>query len=93
MNFLDVLNEAAYEARPTVRGTPVFKDMEEGLNNGILDSLDYIMVIMFIAVIYGIPDELCKELKPTTVKEIHDFVEQNKSRSPESIEQVREWLK
>lgn len=93
MNFLDILNEAAYEARPTYRGTPIFKSMDERLNNGILDSLDYIMVLMFISVIYGIPDEVAKEAKPLTVKDIYDFVQANKTKEPSTMEDVVRSLK
>jgi hypothetical protein len=58
-----------------------------------VDSLDGLMMVMYICVIYDIDDEVGKDFTPTTPQELFEFVEQHKKRDPASIEEAKEMIK
>jgi hypothetical protein len=43
--------------------------------------------------IYGIDDEIAKELHPETVQEMLDLINLHKKRDPESVEWAMEFIK
>jgi hypothetical protein len=41
------------------------------------------MIGVYMAEIYGIPDEIAKEMQPTTVQEYLDFINLHKTKEPQ----------
>jgi acyl carrier protein len=93
MNFLDLLNMVAREARPAHHSLSPMTDMETPFTETELDSLDGLMIVMYMSIIYGIEDDLVKEFHPETPQILFDFLEQHKTQEPESIEQAKELIK
>lgn len=93
MNFIDLSNAVARVARPTHHEFVPLTSMDEKLEESCFDSLDMMMIVMYMAMIYDIDDEIAKELRPETLQEMHDLIQQHKKRDPESIEWAMELIK
>ena len=93
MNYLDIFNIVARAARPAHSQLAPATDMADRLEDLGLDSLDGLMMMMYIGELFGIPDEVCKDFNPTTVQEVYDFVQQHKTQEPESLEAAMEAIK
>jgi len=93
MNKLELLNKVARVAKPAHHDLVPLEDVNTLFTETQIDSLDGIMIVMYMAIIYGIPDEIGKDFTPTTPQELFDFVEQHKTIEPESIEQAMELIK
>lgn len=94
MDFLDLLHEVGKVAKPMHKDTLerisdvniLFKDTE-------YDSLDLIVVCMFMCQIYGINDDIAKKFHPKSPQELFNFIEKNKTKEPKSIsEAIQEIL-
>jgi acyl carrier protein len=93
IEFIDLLNKVAHVARPAHFEFVPIQSMDERFENGSLDSLDMLMVAMYMSEIYGIDDEVAKELNPQTPQEMLDLINQHKTKEPESIEAALEMIK
>lgn len=93
MNFLDLLNRVARLAKPAHQDLSPIDSMDTLFKDTEIDSLDGMMIVMYIAIIYGISDDDSKDLTPTTPQELFDFVEQYKTQVPESIDAAMELVK
>lgn len=93
MIFLDLLNAVARVARPAHHEFVPITSMDEPFAESCLDSLDMMMVAMFMAVIYGVSDEIAKEMKPETPAKMLEEINQHKTQEPESIEAALEMIK
>lgn len=86
MDFLELLNKVARVARPAHHEYIPMESMDEKFENSGLDSLDVLMIVMYMAMIYDIEDEASKEIQPTTPEELFEAISKLKRRDPESIE-------
>ena len=93
MDFLELLNKVARVARPAHHEFIPIESMEEKFEETCFDSLDMLMIGMFMSMIYDIEDDISKEFQPETVQELYDFVQLHKKRDPESIEWALEQIK
>lgn len=93
MNFLELLNKVARVARPAHHEFIPIESMEERFEETCFDSLDMLMIGMYMSMIYNIEDDISKEFQPETVQELYDFVQLHKKRDPESIEWALEMIK
>lgn len=53
-----------------------------------LDSLDAIMMCVYLAEIYVVEEEISKHFVFSTPKELFDLLEANKTKDPESLEEA-----
>ena len=93
INFLNLLNEVARVARPAHHDFVPVNSMDQLFTETCFDSLDMLMVSMFLAMIYDIDDEIAKNMMPTSSQEMFDFIQEHKKRDPESIEWALEQIK
>jgi acyl carrier protein len=88
MDFLELFNAVARVARPIhVTHNPVLDPTEKLLDTG-LDSLDTLMICIYMCELYGISEEAGKHMPAETVKEIETFVMANQTQQPESVAQA-----
>lgn len=87
MDFLELLHEVGKVAKPmhvdTLEKVPT---LDTPFTDTDYDSLDLIMVCMFMCQIYGINDEIAKQFHPKSPQDLLDFLQSNKTKEPESIE-------
>ena len=93
MNFLDLLNAVARVARPAHHEFVPITSMDEKFVDSCFDSMDMLMIAMYMSMIYGIDDEIAKELRPETPAQMLAEIEQHKTQEPESIEAAMELIK
>jgi acyl carrier protein len=58
-----------------------------------LDSLDIVMLSMYLAELYGLDEEQAKNLPVNTVKDVFDYAESTGTKKPESVEAAIEAVK
>ena len=84
MNFLELLNKVARVARPAHHEFVPIESMDEKFEETCFDSLDMLMIGMYMGMIYDIPDEISKEFQPETVQQLYDFIQLHKTRDRKS---------
>ncbi|UOF78446.1 hypothetical protein [Caudoviricetes sp.] len=92
MNYLELLNRVARLAKPAHQNLNPIESMDTPFTETDIDSLDGMMIVMYVAIIYGIPDDICKDFTPKTPQELFDFAEQHKTQEPESIDKAIEGV-
>ncbi len=85
MNFLELLNAVAKVAKPSYVGFTEMVDASVPFKDCGLDSLDMLMISVYMCEIYGIPEEIGKEMKVSTPAEMYQFIMDNKSQEPTSV--------
>jgi len=93
MNFLELLNAVAKLARPIHFETVSIIDMETKFKDIGLDSLDGLIMMMYLCELYGIEEEISKEWNPQTPQEMHDLLMAHKTREPASVEEAMKQCK
>jgi hypothetical protein len=93
MNFLELLNKVARFAKPIHQEMIPLETLDIPFTETSIDSLDGLMILMYMCMIYDIDDETSKDFAPITPQELHNFIQQNKKRDPESIEWAMELIK
>jgi acyl carrier protein len=94
MNFIELFNMVSDVARPVHAGKNPAKSMEDKLADINIDSLDGLIMTMYLCELYGIPeDDETKDWHPTSVQEVFDYLERRKTREPASVEEAREAIK
>lgn len=68
------------------------KSLDDKLQDIDIDSLDSLLMGLYLCELYGIPEDKGKELSPVTVREIHDFLMAHKTKEPESLEAAIEAI-
>jgi acyl carrier protein len=92
VDFLELLNKVARLNIPDYQDFTPINNVEVMFRDTELDSLGVILVTMYIAEIYGIPENVSKEFNPAAVCDLISFVENHKTRSPESVEEAMGWI-
>ena len=93
MNFLDLLNAVARVAKPAHTEYSNLITLDVQFKDTDIDSLDGLLILMYMCMIYDIDDSVAKEFHPATPQELYDFVEKYKKRDPESIDAALEMIK
>lgn len=88
MDFIKLFNEVSVVARPAHKGETAIVSLDEKFSDADLDSLDTLLIGIYMCEIYGISEEIGKTMKVSTPMEMYNFIEQNKTKEPESIEQA-----
>lgn len=94
MNFIELFNMVSDIARPAHAGENPAQAMEDTLADIGIDSLDGLIMTMYLCELYGIPeDDETKSWHPASVQEVFDYLMRRKTQEPESVEAAREAIK
>lgn len=93
MQFLDLLNSVARVARPAHHEFVPVTSMDEKFEESCFDSMDMMMIGMYMSMIYNIDDDIAKDLRPETPAQMLAEIEQYKTQDPESLEAAMELIK
>ena len=93
MNFIEIFNYVAKIARPAHAKQSIAESMEDLFEDIGLDSLDGLVMLMYLTDIYGIDEATSKEWSPKSVQEVYDLLMAHKTKDPESMEEVVEVCK
>lgn len=85
MDFLELVHEVGKLAKPMHSDTLEKPDWESPFNELGFDSLDLLIVGLYMCDIYGIPEEIGKTMQVKNVTELKAFVDQHKTKEPDSV--------
>jgi len=92
-NFLEVFNAVARTTVPPQSTYEPLASLDQPFGDS-LDSLEVLMTSVFLAEIYGIPEEVAKEFAPPVCPgDMWRDIEQHKTREPASVEVALEMVK
>lgn len=85
MDFIELFNGVVRVVKPM---EPNFEatDLGSMFKNLGVDSLDSIMITIYMCEIYEVPEEIAKGWTPSTIRELHDLLMEHKTKDPESVE-------
>lgn len=86
MDYLELFNRLIAVARPVNASNAHAKTLEDTLKDTGLDSLDMLMIGVYLADIYGVPESVAKEAKGETVKDFINYFVEKQTKSPDSVD-------
>ena len=86
MDFLELFNGVVDLAKPVSADQSHAASMQDQLADLKLDSLDTIMLAMYLGEIYGIEEDTMREMQAVTVADLQAFLEAQKTRTPTDVE-------
>jgi len=86
--LLDILEGVVELATPLNSNGVKIKSLDENLAETGLDSLDMLMVGIYLGDIYGVSEDDLKTLQPVTVRDLFEFMCQHKTKEPTSVEEA-----
>lgn len=93
MDFLELLHEVGKLAKPMYKDTlQKIPSLDTPFKETEYDSLDMLVVFMYVCDVYGIDEEVGKELVARTPAELLSFVSKHKTKDPQTLEQAMEGL-
>ena len=93
MNEIELFNQVARLARPAFRDYAPIESLNIPFPETGLDSMDGVMISIYLCEIYYIADEVAKEFSFTTPAELFALCHQHKTQEPESVEAAMEMIK
>jgi acyl carrier protein len=85
MDFLQLFNGVVDLAKPVSAANSHAASMQDQLPDLKLDSLDTIMLAMYLGEIYGIEEDTMREMQAATVADLQAFLDAHKTRTPEDV--------
>jgi acyl carrier protein len=93
MNFLELFNGVVTLAKPVSAEQSHAASMQDQLADLKLDSLDTIMLAMYLGEIYGVEEDTMREMEAATVADLQAFLEVHKTHTPTDLEAELERVK
>lgn len=90
LNFVELFNRVIDLAKPTFASDSHATNLDDKLANLGIDSLDTIMLSIYFGDIYGIEEEVMKQMQVQTLSDLKAFLEQHATRKPETLEAALE---
>jgi acyl carrier protein len=92
-DFLKLLNAVVRLAKPFHNEAPDITDMELKFSETTIDSLDMLMISVYLTEMFGVPEETAKTLRAATPQELKDFLLQHKTKDITDIDAAIAELK
>lgn len=84
-DYIDLINGVIALARPVSADEIKISSLDVGIAEAGLDSLDYLMVGIYLSDVFGLTEEQIKEMKVGTVREMLDYMLERKTKEPTSV--------
>ena len=86
MDYILLFNELTKIIKVTGDESCEANSLKDSISSIGLDSLDTVMLCIYLGELYGLGEELFKDIPVTTLEEMFNFVVIHKTIEPESIE-------
>lgn len=93
MDYIRLFNELVKVIKPTTADSCLANSLTDDMQGLGLDSLDFIMLFLYLSDIYGIDDETARTMPTGTIEELFQFIRQRKTIEPASIEAAVDAVK
>jgi len=87
-DYINLINGVITLARPVSADEVKISTLDIGIADAGLDSLDYLMVGIYLSDVFGLTEEQIKEMKVATVREMLDYMLASKTKEPSSVEEA-----
>lgn len=84
--FLKLFNAVAAVAKPMFPDYDLAKSLNDNFAEIEVDSLDCLLIVIYMCELFGVPEEIGKEFNPINIRELYDLIMAHKTKVPESIE-------
>jgi acyl carrier protein len=91
-DFIELFNMVFAVSKPA-HADDAHASMDQTLAAAGIDSLDGLVMMMYLCELYGIDDKGSREWRPTTVREVYELVMAHKTREPVSVASAREQIR
>lgn len=88
MDKIELFNIIVKRTRPASSQDLTAKSLDDTFGDVGLDSLDVIMVCIYYAEVFGVPEEIAKELQPQNVNECFELFEAHATKHPKTVEEA-----
>ena len=88
MDYLHLFNEVIKVATPLNSNKATATSLDQLLIETGLDSLDLLMVTIYLAEIFGVSEEIAKQVQAKTVEDLINYMHSNKTKEPASVEEA-----
>lgn len=88
MIFIKLFNEVAKIAKPMYPDYNLATSLDDLFQDIEIDSLDCLLIGIYMAEIYGIDEEEGKKLNPQNMREFHDLIMKHKTKDVVSVEEA-----
>lgn len=93
MDFLLLINELAKKAAPVTADDKVpLTDMNQPLTDSGMDSMDLLMVSIYLCEFYGIDEETSKTMPMDTPQNVYDWLMKHKTKDVEDVDAALESI-
>lgn len=93
IDFVELFNSLLKTLKPEDGAVILATSIDDTFEKLQVDSLDVTMIILYLCEAFGVPEEVARTFIPTSVKDIQDFILKNKTRDPQSIEEILSNIK
>lgn len=90
MDKVALFNELVTIVKPVFAEKETITTLDIDVKDTGLDSLDGLMFGIYMGDIYGVHEEVFKEFKFTTVREMFDLFETHATKTPKTLEEALE---
>ena len=94
MDKLELFNKLVRVVRPAFYDYKEVPSLDVELKNTGLDSLDMVMMGIYLSTIYGVPERIASEFAPETINQLFKLMDANRTQDPpatvaEALEMVQ----
>jgi acyl carrier protein len=93
MDFIELFNGVVKLAKPAFPDQSYAKSTSDELADLNLDSLDTIMLAMYLGEIYDVEEDVMREMEANTVADLQAFLDAHKARTPTDVKAELERVK
>jgi acyl carrier protein len=93
IDFVELFNALLKTLKPDDDSVIFATSLDDTFETLKSDSLDIMMIILYICEAYGVSEETARTFIPLSIKDIQDFILLHKTIDPESIEEILNNLK
>jgi acyl carrier protein len=94
-DLLKLFNGVLKIAKPIATDSTFPKSLDDLFAELDIDSLDFLLLGVYMGEIFGVPEEVMKEKRPEikSVSDFFEFVQKHKTKDVESVDAVLETVK
>lgn len=86
-NFVELFNGVIKLAKPVTAEHSYAKSLDDKIDDLDIDSLDTIMMSMYLGEVYGIDEDTMREMDVETLAQLQEFLETKKTHTPTNVEE------
>jgi len=93
MDKLELFNGIITIVTPVNSMGAMATSLDQPLGETGLDSLDLLMMAIYLSDIYGVEEEVAKTMQPITVGDMFAFMEEHATKTPTSVREAMDSVK